>query len=88
MIWVFRYRLLWLGNPNPEPWPHGGNRAVRIGDKKLVSKHSGGWELYNMTEDRTETNDLSGGEADRVRTMAAIYQAWADRCEVRPWPLN
>ena len=38
-----------------------------------------------MTEDRTETNDLSGGEADRVRTMSAIYQAWANRCEVRPW---
>ena len=36
-----------------------------------------------MTEDRTATNDLSGGEADRLRTMSAIYQAWADRCEVR-----
>ena len=77
-----------LVSKHPGTWEHDGSRAVRIGDKKLVSKHSGGWELYNMIKDRTETNDLSGGEADRVRTMAAIYQAWADRCEVRPWPLN
>ena len=41
-----------------------------------------------MTEDGTETNDLSGDEADRLRTMSAIYQAWAYRCEVRSRPLN
>ena len=71
----------------PLYWEHEGNRALRIGEWKLVSKHPGDWELYNMIEDRTELNDLSAGESDRVRTMSGLYEAWAERCEVREWPL-
>ena len=52
---------------NPLYWEHEGNRAVRKGDWKLVSKHPGDWELYNMLDDRTELQDLSAGESDRVR---------------------
>ncbi len=73
---------------NPLYWEHEGNRAVRIGDWKLVSKHPGDWELYNMIDDRTELNDLSASEAERVRTMSHLYDNWAERCEVRPWPLS
>ena len=73
---------------NPLYWEHEGNRAVRIGDWKLVSKHPGDWELYNMIEDRTELSDLSAGEAERVTAMAGMYVAWAERCEVRDWPLS
>ena len=72
---------------NPLYWEHEGNRAARIGDWKLVSKHPGDWELYNMIDDRTELNDLSAGEPERVQTMSRLYDAWAERCEVRPWPL-
>ncbi len=72
---------------NPLYWEHEGNRALRIGEWKLVSKHPGAWELYNMIEDRTELNDLSAGEAQRVREMSALYDVWARRCEVRAWPL-
>ncbi len=71
----------------PMYWEHEGNRAVRVGDWKLVSKHPGDWELYNMIEDRTELNDLSAGEAERVGRMSGMYDAWAARCEVRDWPL-
>ena len=71
----------------PLYWEHEGNRALRIGEWKLVSKHPGPWELYNMTEDRTELNDLRAGEAERVRDMSALYDTWAQRCEVRDWPL-
>ncbi len=77
----------WLRD-NPLYWEHEGNRAVRVGDWKLVSKHPEDWELYNMREDRTELQDLSPGEKDRVRSMSALYDAWAERCEVRPWPLD
>ena len=72
----------------PLYWEHEGNRALRIGEWKLVSKHPGDWELYNMTEDRTELNDLCAGEAERVRDMSALYDTWAQRCEVRDWPLD
>ena len=77
----------WLRD-NPLYWEHEGNRAVRVGDWKLVSKHPEDWELYNMREDRTELQDLSPGETERVNNMSALYDAWAARCKVRPWPLD
>ena len=40
-------------------WEHEGNRAVRQGKWKLVSKHPGGWELYDIDADRTEMHDLA-----------------------------
>ena len=61
---------------------------MRIGDWKLVSEHAKDWELYNMIEDRTELNDLSRGERERVAMMTGMYEAWAARCEVRDWPLD
>jgi Arylsulfatase A and related enzymes len=35
-------------------WEHEGNRAVRAGKWKLVSKYPDQWELYDMEADRTE----------------------------------
>ncbi len=42
---------------------HQGNKALRQGKWKAVySPHvDGKWQLYNMEEDRTELNDLTGG---------------------------
>jgi len=68
-------------------WEHEGNRAVRIGKWKLVAKgRTGPWELYDMEADRTELNDLAAGHGDRVREMAAVWQQWAERAHVVPWP--
>lgn len=72
----------------PIYWEHEGNRAVREGDWKLVSRHKGGWELYDLAGDRTETVDLAAREPDRVARMSAMYEAWAERCGVEPWPLS
>jgi arylsulfatase len=69
----------------PLCWEHEGNRAVRQGRWKLVSRYPGSWELYDMEEDRTELHDLSSQRADKVRELAAIYDAWAERCGVLPW---
>ena len=55
-------------------WYHSGNRAIRVGDWKLVSKEKeGGWELYNMARDRTETTDLAVQFPEKVRELE---QAW------------
>jgi arylsulfatase len=51
----------------------GTNRALRQGPWKLVSAQLGRWELYNLDEDRTETNDLSKKHPGRVKAMA---QKW------------
>ena len=69
----------------PIAWEHEGNRAVRSGQWKLVSRHPGAWELYDMQADRTEPSDLASGEAARVARMSADYAQWADRCGVVDW---
>ena len=69
-------------------WEHEGNRAIRVGDWKLVSKHGVAWELYDLSKDRVEANDLVAKEPDRVKTMAAKYDAWAKRANVEPWPVG
>jgi arylsulfatase len=74
--------------PNPLFWEHEGNRAIRAGDWKLVSKHSGEWELYDMAADRTEMNNLSTKHPEQVGAMAALWQSWAERIGVKPWPLG
>jgi arylsulfatase len=68
----------------PMFWEHEGNCAVRIGKWKLVRKHPGPWELYDMDADRTELDDLAAQHPERVRDMAAQYEAWAQRCGVIP----
>jgi arylsulfatase len=76
-----------IARPQPLFWEHEGNRAIRSGEWKLVSKHPGGWELYHMTTDRTEMNDLAAQQPERVKEMAALWDAWAKRVGVMPWPL-
>ena len=77
-----------LGRSQPIFWEHEGNRAVRMGDWKLVSKHAGAWELYDMGADRTEMHDLAAQQAERVKEMGALWEAWAKRVGVRPWPIQ
>jgi len=69
-------------------WEHEGNCAVRQGKWKLVSKHPGGWELYDMEADRTELHDLASTHPEKVNELKSLYEAWAKRCGVRPWPLK
>jgi len=69
----------------PVFWEHEGNRAVRDGSWKLVARHKGPWELYDLASDRTETRDLAAAHPERVAAMTARYDAWAERCGVLPW---
>jgi arylsulfatase A-like enzyme len=69
-------------------WEHEGNSAVRQGKWKLVSCHPDYWELHDMEADRTELNDLADQQPERVREMAALYERWAKRLGVEPWPLR
>ncbi len=58
---------------------------MREGDWKLVSRHPGNWELYDLAADRTEMNDLASRNPDRVRRMSKMYEAWSAKCGVLPW---
>jgi arylsulfatase len=57
-------------------WLHEGNRAIRVGDWKLVSAGKGGaWELYDLAKDRAETKDLAGEMPEKVKELAARWEA-------------
>ena len=81
-------------------WEHEGNRAIRIGKWKLVSSpHKkpreldkieelplDQWELYDLTLDRTETNNLSDAHPEMVKEMSDKWMIWAKRAMVIPKP--
>ncbi len=69
-------------------WEHEGNRAVRMGDWKIVAKHGNPWELYDIAKDRTESKNLAASMPDRVKELVAKYDVWAKRANVLPWPVN
>jgi arylsulfatase len=60
---------------------HQQAHALRQGDWKVVwSKRMPTeirWELYNIAEDRCETNNLAAIHPERVEQMAARWEAWA-----------
>ena len=78
------------GNREPHEaiyWEHEGNRAIRLGKWKLVSKWNEGneWQLYDLDADRTEMNDLAAVDTAKRDELAAMWHAWADRAGVVPW---
>ncbi|HEY5498944.1 MAG TPA: sulfatase/phosphatase domain-containing protein [Bacteroidales bacterium] len=66
---------------------HEGNRMVRLGDWKIVSSFfdNSGWELYNISVDRTEQNNLAKKYPEKVKSMEEMYQKWADRSDMVPF---
>lgn len=76
-----------LTRKEPLYFEHQGNRGLRHGNWKLVSDRSTlTWELYNMDEDPTELNDLSGEFPQITKDLIAQYEAWADKNNILPYP--
>jgi len=69
-------------------WEHEGNRAMRSGDWKIVSAYNYSsrefkdWELYNISYDRSELNELGSKYPDRRNQMIEQYNKWADSAGV------
>jgi arylsulfatase len=54
-------------------WEHEGNRAIRAGDWKLVALKGGGWELYDLSRDRGEQNNLATARPEKARELEALW---------------
>lgn len=70
-------------------WEHEGNKAVRLGDYKLVQDWEkniyDNWELYNISKDRTEQNNLIDELPEIANDMISMYKDWANKIKVLPW---
>ena len=60
--------LIWDGNQNK--W------SIRQGDWKLVSPKKGVTELYNLSEDIGEKNNLALQHTDKTAALKNIYDNW------------
>lgn len=77
-----------LERSKPLFWEHNGNRAIRKGDWKLVSKYDDEakkympWELYNLKHDRSELNNRISENPELKNQMVLEYEQWANRVGV------
>jgi arylsulfatase len=56
-------------------WLHEGNRALRVGDWKIVAAGTNAaWELYNLKNDRSESRNLAKAKPAKLRELAALWQ--------------
>ena len=67
-------------------WEHQGNKAIRIGDWKAVNPRAGSWELYDLSQDRTELHNLAAEHPEKLRELVQAWRQWAQRCGVMNWP--
>lgn len=60
-------------------WQHEGNRALRVGDWKIVAAgKTAEWELYDLKADRTEGKNLAKEKPEKVKELAERWQKLTD----------
>jgi arylsulfatase len=61
-------------------WLHEGNRALRAGNWKIVAAGKDSpWELYDLSSDRSETNDQAKERPEKVRELSALWKRQFDQ---------
>lgn len=56
-------------------WSHEGNRAIRIGNWKLVAAKDQPWELYDLTADRSESMNVAQKMPEKAAEFARLWEA-------------
>ena len=59
-------------------WLHEGNKAIRIGDWKLVATKGEPWELYDFKTDRAEQHNLAAKMPGKVKELEQAWQRQTD----------
>ncbi len=70
-------------------WQHMNHSAVREGNWKLVTlndRDRSRWELYDLSEDRSETANAIAEHPETARRLEAKWRAWAEKVNALPFP--
>jgi len=70
-------------------WQHETNAAVREGNWKLVTENDrrpDRWELYDLSTDRSETEDLRAEHPELAAAMQRKWRRWAEKVHALPYP--
>ncbi len=59
-------------------WLHEENKAIRVGDFKLVAAKGDAWALYDLSTDRAEQFDLSAKMPEKAKELADLWQKQTD----------
>lgn len=68
-------------------WEHQGNCGVREGNWKAVRLHEQPWELYDLSLDPTELDNLAQSRPEILRHLQNTYRHWSMENGVLDWPL-
>ena len=70
-------------------WQHENHAAVRQGDWKLVTsndRHEEAWELYDLSQDRSESENLLRQRPAIAERLRKSWRQWAQQASVLPFP--
>ena len=71
-------------------WQHETHSAARNGNWKIVTDNDRAspinWELYDLSNDRSETHDISDQHPEIVSAMDGEWQNFAKRVHAKPFP--
>ena len=60
-------------------WSHEGHNAIQQNGWKAVSSFKEPWELYHLSQDRSETTDLAKEQPEKLKSLVALWKKQADR---------
>ncbi|MBQ7527540.1 MAG: sulfatase-like hydrolase/transferase [Bacteroidaceae bacterium] len=58
-------------------WEHERGKAVRKGNWRLTALANGGWQLFDLAHDLSETNNVAAEHPEKVREMKSLWNTWA-----------
>lgn len=70
-------------------WQHETQAAIREGKWKLVSandRDDSAWELYDLSSDRSETDNLRSRHPEIASRLKDKWEIWAKNANVLPFP--
>ncbi|HIE96399.1 MAG TPA: aryl-sulfate sulfohydrolase [Fuerstia sp.] len=77
LFWHFPCFLQGSGDPHGGPFRTTPAGAIRMGDWKLIEWfESGRLELYNLSDDLSEANDLSKSNPDKLAQLHSAMKQW------------